>query len=84
MFLARMAWAGTIDQLTTAWISGLARNLATLAVRSVALLSYTSSATMVMPKSAAFLASCSLPALPKPSLAASTAILLMPRFCMRV
>ena len=39
MFLAMIAWAGATDQLTTAWMPGVAFILATRALRSVALLS---------------------------------------------
>ena len=41
MFLARMAWAGSIDQLTTAWTFA-ALILVSTPVRSVASFSYTS------------------------------------------
>src|SRR3989339_344591 len=81
MFFATMAWAGSMDQFTTA-CTFFDFSLASTPVRSVAVLSYTSEMRMVMLFSGASFSSCSLPALPKPVLLDTTPILGMPIFFM--
>src|SRR5512140_61964 len=75
-FLITIACAGSIDQFTIAWTLA-ALILVTSAVRSLAALSYTSLATIVMPCSGASFSICPFPEFPKPVLLERTPILVI-------
>ena len=77
MFLGTRDWAGSTDQFTTACTS-CAFTLASTAVRSVAVESYTSVIAMVIPFGGASFSSWALPPWPKPVLLTTTPMRLMP------